>query len=318
MPAASDIELRELTIEEGAGYFRGVQGIWGGGLAEDKFVAFQRRLAASPEASGRYRMLGLFDRGDGALLSAMKTYQLEGGFTGAPLRILGIGAVFTPPALRRRGFAALMLRAAMARLAAEGADAAVLFSDIGDRYYAQLGFHVLQSRECFVAARDLPRPDRACRSAGPGDEAAMSRIFEASRDRSRLSLAREGWLLRFQLRRLRELARVRDVGEPEWGLIVDAGRGCAAAMTRLTREGVDVLEAAWDGASARDSLLGGLRDLLSRAGRTRLRLWPSGQLRGQFAEVERASAIAMIAPLRAGVSLPEPGAAADFSLLDHI
>ena len=72
MVYASDTELRELTADERASYFRAMQPLWGGGLAEEAFVAFQRRLAASPEATGRYRMFGLFPRGGGDLLSGVK------------------------------------------------------------------------------------------------------------------------------------------------------------------------------------------------------------------------------------------------------
>jgi len=74
---ASDTELRELTADERASYFRAMQPLWGGGLAEEAFVAFQRRLAASPEATGRYRMFGLFPRGGGDLLSGVKNVHVS-------------------------------------------------------------------------------------------------------------------------------------------------------------------------------------------------------------------------------------------------
>jgi hypothetical protein len=57
---------------------------------------------------------------------------------------------------------------------------------------------------------------------------------------------------------------------------------------------------------------------MQRAGRPRLRLWPAAQLRGLFAESERASAIAMVAPLTADAPVPEAGGPAELALLDHI
>ena len=78
--------LRDLNEEERDAYFRGVQPIWGGGLAPERFVAFQRRLADSGEAARRYRLLGLFE--GPRLLSAMKAYELGGSFANAPLRLL--------------------------------------------------------------------------------------------------------------------------------------------------------------------------------------------------------------------------------------
>jgi hypothetical protein len=309
--------LRDLSGEERAAYFHGIQPIWGGGLGDERFQGFQRRLADAAEAQGRYRLLGWFDQG--GLTSAMKAYDLRGACAGRPLRLLGIGAVFTPPALRRRGHAAAMLRAAMDEYRAAGAHAAVLFSDIDVRYYERLGFHTLESRECNVDAGGLPRAAGAFRQAVAGDEEAMARLFAAARQRDgRFALVRDSWPLRFQLRRLRELARSRGVSEPEWGIVVEGRVGDAAAMIRFGRDSVDVLDAGWSNEGARECLLGALRDCLHRAGRLRVRFWPAGQLRGLFPASARSAAIAMLAPLAETAPLPGRGAATELSLLDHI
>ncbi|MCA1827004.1 MAG: GNAT family N-acetyltransferase [Myxococcales bacterium] len=306
--------LRDLAGEERADYFRGIQPIWGGGLDDAKFQLFQRRLADSAEAAGRYRLLGWFE--GGRMLSAMKAYDLRGSCARRPLKLFGIGAVFTPPALRRNGHAASMLRAAMDEYREKGAQAAVLFSDIDIEYYERLGFRVVESRECSVEAGALPRPSSGFRPAMPGDEPQMTRLFGASRTHeTRFALDRDGWTLRFQLRRLRELARARGIGEPEWGIVVD---GSAAAMIRYGRDTVDVLEAGWTDDAARTTLLSGLRDCMQRAGRQRLRLWPAGPLRGLFESQPRTSAIAMIAPLDETASLPERNGPTELALLDHI
>ena len=308
--------LRELTDREREEYFRGVQPIWGGGLNPDRFVAFQRRLADSREAAQRYRLFGLFD-GD-RILSAMKAYDLGGSYAGEPLRVFGIGAVYTPPSLRRRGHARRMLELALAEHRSRGYDAAVLFSDIGGAYYERLGFRALESEECTAEADDLPRGGTA-HPAGPGDEDLLVRIFARARAGDReLALARDGWVLSFQLRRLRELARARGMVEPEWGIHIVEPGGEAAAMLRLSREAVDVLDAGWTDESVRDPLLAALRDFLLRSGRSRLRLWPAQQLRGLFSPRPRPGAIAMVAPLRPDVRLPDAGGPADFALLDHI
>ena len=308
--------LRDLTGEERAAYFRGIQPIWGGGLSEDRFQMFQRRLADAPEARGRYRLLGWFV--NGTLTAAMKAYDLRATCAARPLRVLGVGAVFTPPELRRRGHAAAMLRAVMEDYASRGGQAAVLFSDIGFHYYERLGFRVLESRECTVAASDLPRLPGSTRPALAGDEPLMTGLFAASRDDRTFALARDGWTLRFQLRRLRELARARGVGEPEWGLVAEGRSGEGAAMLRLGRDSVDVLDAAWTTDAARDCVLSGLRECLERAGRIHLRLWPAGQMRDLFEAEDRTTAVAMIAPLDGNAALPERGGATELTLLDHI
>jgi GNAT superfamily N-acetyltransferase len=308
--------LRPLGQSEREAYFRGVQPIWGGGLNPERFVAFQRHLADSREAGDRYRLLGLFE-GD-RLLSAMKAYDLRGSYGGVPLRLLGIGAVYTPPALRRHGHARHMLELAMDDHRRRGFEAAVLFSDIGGEYYERLGFHELESDQCVAEAADLPR-GAAGRPTAPGDEASLVRIFAQGRNATgELALARDGWVLSFQLRRLRELARARGIGEPEWGVRVTSEAGEAAAMLRVSRDAVDVLEAGWTHVSLRDPLLGALREFVLRSGRPRLRLWPAHQLRGLFKAHRRASALAMVAPLRPDVKLPPTGGPAGFALLDHI
>jgi len=309
--------LRELTGEARTAYFRGIHPIWGGGLSEERFHLFQDRLADAAEARDRYRLLGWFV--EGAFTSGMKAYDLKGTFAGKPLRLLGVGAVFTPPELRRRGHAAAMLRAVMEEWSSQGAHAAVLFSDISAHYYERLGFRVLESRECTVDASELPRPSGDVRPALAGDELLMTRLFAAARgERQRFALGRDGWTLRFQLRRLRELARARGVGEPEWGLIAEGSFGEGAAMLRFGRDTLDVLDAGWTSETARDCVLGGLRDTLQRVGRSRVRLWPAAQLDGLFAAPERNTALAMIAPLDRGAGLPERGAPAELALLDHI
>jgi hypothetical protein len=211
-----------------------------------------------------------------------------------------------------------MLELAIDAFRDRGFDAAVLFSDIVGEYYERLGFRALESEECVVEPADLPH-GAAGRPAGPGDETSLARIFAQGRSASgELALARDGWVLSFQLRRLRELARARGIEEPEWGLRIDAQRGEAAAMLRISRDAVDVLDAAWTHESLRDPLLAALRDFLLRSGRSRLRLWPAHQVRGLFKPEPRASALAMVAPLRPDVQLPPVGGPAGLALLDHI
>ncbi len=311
----SDPVLRELVADEWPGYFRGLQPLWGGGLAEEPFIAYQRRLLRSAEAALRYRVLGLFDGAE--LLSAFKAYELNG----APARrqrVLGVGAVFTPLSNRRRGHASAMLRRALQVHAEAGFDAALLFSDIGAPFYQRLGFRLLDSSECLVPPSSLPRLG-GFRPAAPGDEALISDILASCRPAPKgLSLGRDGWVLRFQLRRLRELARARNVGEPEWGIVVEGRAGRAAALVRLSRDAVDVLDAGWTSEGARESLFGGLRDACGRCRRDLLRLWPAHQLRDLFRPVPRPTALAMVAPLRTTSPLPEPAGVSDLALLDHI
>ena len=59
---------------------------------------------------------------------------------GRPIQIAGLGAVFTSPASRGRGAARDLIERMLERAEADGADLALLFSEIGPDYYARLGF----------------------------------------------------------------------------------------------------------------------------------------------------------------------------------
>jgi GNAT superfamily N-acetyltransferase len=308
--------LRELTGEERSAYLRGIHPIWGGLLDETRFLAFQRRLADSAEARGRYRIVGWFE-GE-RLLSALKIYELQGSSVGKALRVVGIGAVYTPPPLRRRGHAFAMLQAVLESARKTGAHAALLFSDIDVTYYERLGFRPVESRESTIDLAQLERAAGGFRPAMAGDEPALARIFALPRaGEQRLHLLRDEWTVRFQLRRLRELARARGVGEPEWGVMAETRSGEGGAMLRFGRDSVDVLDAAWSSDAARQALFGGLRDCVQRTGRVRLRLWPAAQLRGLFPSTDRGSSIAMVAPLSDSAVLPERRGPTELALLDH-
>ncbi len=311
--------LRPLAEADRGAYFRGVHPLWGGGLELPLFDLYQQRLVRAPESERRYELAGLYV--DGRPVSAMKIYRLAARLEGTPLELRGIGAVFTPPSERRQGFAHQMLSIALRRFASEGVDGALLFSDIGARYYERLGFRAMESLDCTLDASLLPR-GKGARPASPGDEAAMSSMLARHRGQAAgLWLERDdGWALRFQLRRLRELARTRNVGEPDWGLVVE-GKGrqpAGAAMIRYTKDGIDVLDAAWDTGAARDALLGALRERLLRLRQSALRVWPSHQFRGLFPATARTNAVAMLAPLSSRAESAGLATRAELTLLDHI
>jgi hypothetical protein len=71
------------------------------------------------------------------------------------LATTGIGAVFTPPALRGRGFASLMLGALLDSEKAAGRDLAFLYSDIHPAFYERLGFATLPSRAIAMRTSSL-------------------------------------------------------------------------------------------------------------------------------------------------------------------
>lgn len=114
---------------------------WGGGLSLDDYLRFH--LDQKETAWGRERYRFLVGDVDGAVVSALKLYTFPGEIDGRPIRLAGIGAVFTPEERRGRGHAAALVEAALESARAGGHDAALLMSGIGGDYYRRFGFTAL-------------------------------------------------------------------------------------------------------------------------------------------------------------------------------
>ena len=91
------------------------------------------------------RLLALVDRDE--VLASAKLYSFEATLDARPIRVAGIGAVFTPPARRGRGAARALIDQVLECAAADGADVALLFSEIGPDYYARLGFSAIATTD---------------------------------------------------------------------------------------------------------------------------------------------------------------------------
>jgi GNAT superfamily N-acetyltransferase len=112
--------------------------LWGEGLSRRGYE--QWNLAQQQTLWGRRHLarLALLD-GDTVVATA-KRYDLTMALNGRATRTHGIGAVFTPKALRGRGHATAIIQAMEDAARAEGVEAALLFSEIGSAFYEKLGF----------------------------------------------------------------------------------------------------------------------------------------------------------------------------------
>lgn len=113
--------------------------IWGAGLSVADYVGMWEEVADSRWARAWYTWRALIDD-DGRVLSSLKVYRPALRLGEATCRATAIGAVFTPRALRRRGHAATLIRAALEEGVRRGDTVALLFTDIGTEYYRAIGF----------------------------------------------------------------------------------------------------------------------------------------------------------------------------------
>ena len=74
------------------------------------------------------------------MLASAKLYRFDAALDGRPMRVAGIGAVFTAPAHRGRGARASSSSGCSSARPAKARRLALLFSKIGPDYYARLGF----------------------------------------------------------------------------------------------------------------------------------------------------------------------------------
>lgn len=216
----------QLTPIAPAEYVRAVlphsRTLWAEGRTFEEYVKDFHLVADSAYGKRRFRTVGV--RIDDALVASCKRYEREVRCGTSVMRACGIGAVFTPPELRGRGYASAMLGAMLDNERAAGTDVAFLFSDIHPAFYEKLGFIALPSRTITVRADLLPQAKLDIQPVEDTDWSAIRRCFEALDARRPLAFKRTplvwDWL------RLRARPRVNDGQRVE--LIVRRGRSANA------------------------------------------------------------------------------------------
>jgi predicted N-acetyltransferase YhbS len=284
--------------------------LWGEGMDRKAYERYNAAQLETPWGASHMRRVALVE--NGRVLSSAKRYDVRLRLDGRILRTLGIGAVFTPPALRRRGHAAELIRRMVADAATEGCEMAMLFSEISPAYYARLGFEPvpLAQQVLRVDPREGP-PLPASRPGRDTDAAALLEIHEAQAAAYRLTMKRDEEFIRYTVAKKRLLAELGPQGLRGHEFLVSEDDGWPVAfVTVLVTRGYWVVTDVGD-CDPSGAVAGALlQSLVSRtAGRTPLiRAWlPSGFLPPQFEvlRVEPASVVMMIRPLSPEAS-PRP------------
>lgn len=181
--------------------------IWHDGLTRPAYGRFYAAQVATPWGRAHLRRLALVE-GDEVLASA-KLYAFDASLDGAPVKVAGIGAVFTPPARRGRGSAHDLVERLLERAASEGADVALLFSEIGPDYYARLGFEAIATADRQLRVTESPRYGAPMTMVRVGDARDLADIASMGATRAapyRFHLNRDRDLVHFAIARKRLLA----------------------------------------------------------------------------------------------------------------
>lgn len=174
--------------------------LWAGLRDFDTYVAQTLEIARSPYGRRCYATLGFFD--GRTLVASFKRYVRGAHLGTRRLRAIGIGAVFTPPEFRGRGYASAMLATELDRARAAGFDFAYLFSDVAPQLYAQIGFRELPSREIVLASDRLPSSRLAPARLDERDWNGIRRCFDEGQRRRGVGFTRTPLVWQWMRRRM--------------------------------------------------------------------------------------------------------------------
>ena len=161
--------------------YRESYALWGAGLTREHYRELWNEISSTAwglENARFYVWLG----DDGEILSSLKIYRPRIQLLGECARAIVLGAIFTPRAQRRLGYAAAAVRAALDAGCAAGAKVALLFSDIGTRYYESFGFREIPAEEQWGPLRAPHReiqPGWTLREMQPEDLPAVAEMHDA-------------------------------------------------------------------------------------------------------------------------------------------
>jgi len=195
--------------------------LWAGARSFEEYVAEFETTAGSAWGKRRFRTIGL--RLGGELVASCKRYERTLRCGEYAHKAVGIGAVFTPEALRGRGYATALLGAFLDAERAAGTDFAYLFSDIHPAFYERLGFAALPSRTISLRADALSAERVAVAALDETDAGAVQRVVDALNARRPFAFARTP--LDWEWQRLRTRSR-EHTGAP---LLLGVRRGRALA-----------------------------------------------------------------------------------------
>ena len=180
--------------------------IWSDRLSRPAYATYNAAQLRTAWGARHLRRFALLDE-QGRVLSSAKRYDLRASLDGRDIRVVGIGAVFTPAAMRGRGHARQLLTGILAEATAAGAELALLFSEIDPRFYQSIGFVPVARHELLVTTKATRgAPMVLVRTGEDRDIPAVTELARSMAARYRFALQPTAEALRYSLTKKRLLA----------------------------------------------------------------------------------------------------------------
>jgi GNAT superfamily N-acetyltransferase len=286
--------------------------LWGDGLSREHYG---KEWAAQLKTAWGQQHLDRVALVDGPhVLSSAKRYDLSIRIDGRIRRVVGIGAVFTAPAHRGRGYARELITRMLDTAVTEGQEFAMLFSEIAPAFYEQLDFVPVPLVETTLEV-DQKRGGAPAILVRAGDDKDIHSIAEMGALRTkdaRLSLDRSEDFIRFNITRSRLHAGLAPAGRriTEF-LVAEEGHQAVAYLLCSEEDGRWMIEDAGDRDPAGARLGAMLQVMLARYPSEKLPeikcWWPKALVPQQVkvAATTPTQSVLMIRPLRDRI-LPLP------------
>jgi GNAT superfamily N-acetyltransferase len=282
--------------------------IWSDGLTRHAYARFNAAQMKTAWGRDHLRRVALVDDAD-TLLSSAKRYDFTARLDGEEVSVVGIGAVFTPASARRRGHARRIVDEITAAATRDGADLALLFSEIDPAYYAAMGFVAIPRPELVIRTREKAgAPAVLVRAGEERDIPAVAHLARTMVRDHRFALMPSDDFVRFSLAKKRLLAALLppNLLSVEFFIVEEGAGAVAFAILTVTADDV-ILEMCGDRDPAGARLGALLQVLRARTPAEKAQgitcFLPPGWLPPQV-EVESSAAVRevmMVKPLKEGV-----------------
>ena len=219
--------------------------IWNEGLTRAAYSSWNAAQQGTRWGQAHLQRLALVDE-HGRLLSTAKRYRFDASLDGRAIRMCGVGAVFTPAALRGRGHATVLLEQLLDRERRDGVELAALFSEIGPTFYQRLGFTPVPLDEMTVGVvRKGGAPATLVRAGEERDLPAIAAMHDTRSTGVRFSLRRDPSQIQFALARKRLLAGLGPSGlrQVEFFVVEEGASAVAYAVLSTNANGWTLEEA---------------------------------------------------------------------------